>query len=80
MSQSIEERILHFIRLRAELPMEEKIDKNQTLHDIGLDSLDSVELIFDIEHEYNLMIDDEIFENLNTPNKLISYIIGHQLS
>ena len=78
--QDIENRILHFIRIHAQLQSTEEIDKNQTFENIGLDSLDSVEVIFDVERQYNLIIDDEIFENLNTPNKLISYIIAHQLS
>ena len=47
----------------------------QLLSDLELDSLDVVELMMDIEMQYNISIDDEEFEKLIDNNKTINDLI-----
>lgn len=42
--------------------------------DLGADSLDCVELVIDIEHEFGINIDDNETENINTVGEAIDYI------
>lgn len=47
-------------------------DKEQDLTMVGLDSLNSVALILELEEEFNIEFDDEelLFENFSTINKI----------
>lgn len=42
--------------------------------DLLVDSLDAVELIMDLEDEFNLLIQDHEVENIRTVNDLISFV------
>lgn len=42
--------------------------------DLGADSLDCVELVIDFEKEFNITIDDNEAENINTVGDAIDYI------
>jgi len=48
------------------------IDVNATFSDIGLDSLDIMELVMNIEEEFDCKI--ELSQELNTITKLAEYI------
>lgn len=43
-------------------------------HDLGADSLDHVELIMDIEKEFNIAIKDVDAENINTIGDILDYL------
>ncbi len=47
------------------------------VEDLGADSLDTVELIMQLEDEFNLEIPDEEAEKLTTVGAVIEYIDGH---
>lgn len=54
---------------------ESQITKDSHLvDDLGADSLDSVEIVLELEQEYNLAISDEDSEKLTTFGKLVDYI------
>ena len=42
--------------------------------DLGADSLDAVEIIMDIEDEFNIQIDDSEAENIKTVGDIVKYI------
>lgn len=52
----------------------EKIDKNATLATYGLDSLDVVEFVLDIEDKYNVTFETEEMKDLKTVGNLIDLI------
>ena len=52
-------------------------DPAEDFSDIGLDSLDKVNLICDIEKEFNLTILDSEIAKLNNLNKIQTYVINH---
>lgn len=48
------------------------------IKDLGLDSLDHVEVIMAIEDEFGFEIPDEHAERLMTPAKLVDYVADHE--
>jgi acyl carrier protein len=55
----------------------EKDDIENTSHiydDLGLDSLDCLEIICDIEEEFNIQISDEEFNVIKTIDEIISLV------
>ncbi|MBM7454010.1 acyl carrier protein [Acholeplasma morum] len=60
----------------SELKVEEsKISLTARLQeDLGADSLDAVELIMNIEDEFDISISDEAAQNLKTVGDLVTYI------
>lgn len=47
-------------------------------NDLGADSLDTVELIMELEKEFNVQIPDEAAEKIATVGDAIAFIEGHQ--
>ena len=45
--------------------------------DLGADSLDLVEVVMDLEDQFNLKIPDEDARDLTTVGKAIDYVIAH---
>lgn len=52
----------------------EAVDESKTLKDYGLDSLDMVELILELEDEYKIKFTDEEMTSLQTIGDLISAV------
>ena len=47
------------------------------IDDLGADSLDTVELVMQLEEEYGLEIPDEDAEKIQTVGDVVKYIEGH---
>lgn len=53
----------------------EKLKPNAKLQgDLGLDSLDQVELVIDVENRFSIRIDDNDIDKLLTISDLVNYI------
>lgn len=61
------------VKFREKFKVSE-IDNEKALKDYGLDSLDMVELILDIEEEYNIKFSDEEMTGLQTIGDLLNSI------
>ena len=46
-------------------------------NDLGADSLDTVELIMELEKEFNIAIPDDDAENIATVGDAINYVVEH---
>lgn len=46
--------------------------------DLGADSLDIVELVMELEDEFDMEISDEDAEKINTVGEVVEYINAHQ--
>ncbi len=53
---------------------ESEINDTSTLEELGADSLDKVEIMMELEEEYELDISDEAAEKINTVQDIIDYI------
>ncbi len=47
-----------------------------TVHDLGLDSLDLIEIVLEVEDSFNCQIDDAKIEQLETIQEIIDYVYG----
>jgi acyl carrier protein len=72
----VEKKILDVIVEHFEKNPDEVINA-PTWKDIGLASLDSMEIIFILEDEFSLEIPDDEYPNLNNFRKLVDYIKEH---
>ena len=52
----------------------EAVTIDSTLEDLGADSLDAVELIMQIEEEFEVEIPDEVASNMKTVKDIVDYI------
>jgi acyl carrier protein len=50
------------------------IDLDRSLKDFGVDSITAMELVMDIEREFNINIPDEKMEQMVTPRAVISLV------
>lgn len=48
--------------------------KDDLYQKIGLDSLDKVELVFEIEAQYNIDLPEEMVENVKTPSDFVDLV------
>ncbi len=53
---------------------EEKVTPDATLEDMGMDSLEAVELVIAVEREFDVEIPDEDTPALDTPAKMAAYL------
>jgi acyl carrier protein len=56
--ESIQNRVLRVIATSRRLPLE-SITPESTFEQLGIDSLDRINLLFDLENEFDISIDDE---------------------
>ena len=54
----------------------DKFTRESTLAEIGLDSLDQVEAMFQIEEELDINIDDEALKGFKNIGSIIDYLEG----
>lgn len=52
--------------------------ETRLVEDLGADSLDAVEIMFLLEEEYGMEIDDESAQAIKTVGDLVNYITEHQ--
>ena len=65
------EKLISYLSKELDIPAEE-IDRDTTFESLHLDSLDTVEMLMDLENE--LGIDLELEEKLNTIGELADFI------
>lgn len=53
---------------------EEKVTEKMTFDDLGVDSLDVVELVMELEDRFGVQFEDEKIEELNSIEDAVQYI------
>lgn len=74
MSQSIEEKVRKIIVERLGVDESEVTLEASFTNDLGADSLDTVELIMELEKEFSISIPDEQAEQIQTVGDAVSYL------
>ena len=77
--ESFKQRLSKVIAERLKIA-EQEIEKDYTQDfskDLEADSLDVVEILMDLEDEFELEIPDEEAKNLTTPQLALDYLIKH---
>lgn len=64
--------ILRIIRKKTGLKDTDLVNSNPEFKKLGLDNVDIVDMILEVEKKYHVVIPDEV--PLNTPNDFVNYI------
>ena len=72
--EQIESKVKEIIVKNLGVKESEVTNEASFVNDLGADSLDCVELILDFENEFDITIDDNQAENINTVGDAIDYI------
>jgi acyl carrier protein len=71
---SVEERVVDIVCENLGVNKESVTRQTSFIEDIGADSLDIVELVMELEEEFEITIPDEEAEKIKTVGEAISYI------
>merc|ERR1712193_397176 len=75
---TIEKRVELVLKLYDKIDPEKLTPDSHFMNDLGLDSLDQVEIIMAIEDEFGFEIPDDHAEKLLTPVKIVEYVSDHE--
>jgi len=74
---SVEERVIEIVSEQMGVPKEQITRETSFVNDLGADSLDTVELVMELEEEFDITIPDEKAEEIQTVGQAIDYIDEH---
>uniref|UniRef100_A0A8C2IVE4 Acyl carrier protein n=1 Tax=Cyprinus carpio TaxID=7962 RepID=A0A8C2IVE4_CYPCA len=72
--ENIEERVMYVLKLYDKISPEKLQSSSHFMKDLGLDSLDQVEIIMAMEDEFGFEIPDAEAEKLMTPAEIVQFI------
>jgi acyl carrier protein len=73
----IEEKVIQIVGEQLSVDKNEIARETSFVNDLNADSLDTVELVMELEDEFDLTIPDEEAEKLKTVGEAIDYIQKH---
>lgn len=73
----IEAKIIQLIASKVENIDASAVTAASQFKDLGLDSMDTVQLLFDAEEEFGVTFDGDEVKNLQTVGDIIDYINSH---
>ena len=71
---TIEERVKDLISDKLGVDLEEVVNDATLADGLGADSLDTVEIIMELEKEFNIVISDDVAEDLKTVQQHIDIV------
>ncbi len=74
---SIQEKVYEIIQKKLSVNLEQITPEASFTEDLGADSLDTVELVMDLEEQFNITIPEEDQEKLRTVQDAVSYLESH---
>jgi len=74
LSVSIEEQVINVVAEQLLVDKEKITRETSFVNDLGADSLDTVELIMELEEEFDLMIPESEAEKIQTVGQAINFI------
>ena len=75
--QEISEKVTSIVAEQLSVDKSEISNETSFVNDLGADSLDTVELVMELEDEFDMNIPDEEAEKLQTVGAAIDYIMKH---
>ncbi len=68
--ESIQDRVLRLVAGIRRLPVED-VTPEKTFEDLGMDSLDKLNLLFEVENEFDVEIDDQEAKQISRVSEMI---------
>jgi acyl carrier protein len=72
----VEQRVKNVISEQLGVAVDDLKPESHINNDLGADYLDDVELIMDLEDEFDIEIPDEVAEELRTVGAIVEYVRG----
>lgn len=66
-------KVIHLIAAVKKIP-EENVTTESTFEQLGLDSLDAINLIYEIEGEFNISVSDDVARSITSVQQLIAVL------
>jgi acyl carrier protein len=73
MAESIQDRVLRVIATTRRVPLE-TVRPDSTFEELGIDSLDRLNILFELEGEFDIQIDDEQAKQVSSLQQMIDGI------
>ncbi len=77
---SVSERVIDIVAEQLGVDKEKVTPETSFVNDLGADSLDTVELVMELEEEFDIQIPDEAAEKIQTVGQAIEFIEKAQKS
>jgi acyl carrier protein len=74
---SVRDKVIEIVCEQMNQPKEKVSETTSFINDLNADSLDTVELVMELEDEFELQIPDEEAEKIKTVGDAIKYIEAH---
>jgi acyl carrier protein len=71
---SVKERVIDIVSEQLGVSKDQITEDTHFVNDIGADSLDTVELVMELEEEFDINIPDDAAEKIQTVGEAIHYI------
>lgn len=71
---SIEERVIDIVAEQLGVEKEKVSTETSFVNDLGADSLDTVELVMELEEEFDITIPDDAAEKIQTVGQAVDHI------
>jgi acyl carrier protein len=71
---SVEERVVDIVAEQLGVDKEKITRETSFVNDLGADSLDTVELVMELEEEFDITIPDDAAEKIQTVGQAVEYI------
>lgn len=74
MAENIEDRVKKIISEKMDVPEDKISTQTSFVNDLGADSLDTVELVMQLEDEFDIKIPEDDAERIQTVGQAVEYI------
>jgi len=75
---SVQERVIDIVAEQLGVDKEKITAETSFVNDLGADSLDTVELVMELEEEFDITIPDDAAEKIQTVGQAVQYIENSQ--
>ena len=77
---SVEERVVNIVAEQLGVDKEKVSRETSFVNDLGADSLDTVELVMELEEEFDITIPDDAAEKIQTVGQAVEFIDSNSQS
>jgi acyl carrier protein len=75
---SVQERVIEIVAEQLGVDKDKVTPETSFVNDLGADSLDTVELVMELEEEFDINIPDDAAEKIQTVGQAVEYIESTQ--